>query len=80
MAVPRLKHFYAPLFMRSIADLIDQKDTLPFNRYEENGAVVLCDRRGTVKTEIPEVSLKGETLTDAPLAISSRPSAQASLH
>src|SRR5260221_12498913 len=45
---------------------------LPLNRYEgfqSDGAVVLRDRRGTRKAEIPEVSLKSETLGDDPLAI-----------
>src|SRR6266403_1604077 len=63
-----------PRILRSIADFIDQKDTLPLNRYEGfkgNGAVVLRDRRGTAKAEIPNVSEKanGGTLSDDPLAI-----------
>jgi HK97 family phage portal protein len=48
------------------------KDTLPVNSYEgfhSNGAVVLRDRRGTLKSEIPDVSTKAETLGDDPLAI-----------
>src|SRR5438105_1293537 len=63
-----------PRFLRSIADFIDQKDTLPVNRYEGfkgDGAVVLRDRRGTAKAEIPNASEKsnGGTLSDDPLAI-----------
>src|SRR3984893_4513766 len=47
--------------------LASQKDTLPVNHYEgfnDNGAVVLRDRRGTRKAEIPNVDLKSETLGD----------------
>jgi hypothetical protein len=50
----------------------DQKDTLPVNHYrgfKENGAIVLRDRRGTRKAEVPDVDLKAETLSDDPLAI-----------
>jgi hypothetical protein len=39
--------------------------TTPTHRYEgftEEGRVVLSDRRGTKKAEIPEVNLKSETL------------------
>jgi len=39
-----------PRFLRTIADRIEQKDTLPVNRYEgfqSNGAVVPRNRRGT---------------------------------
>jgi len=38
------------------------KDTVAVNRYEgfqANGAVVLRDRRGTLKAEIPEADTKG---------------------
>ena len=59
-----------PRFLRSIADRIERKETLPVNRYEgfkENGAIVLRDRRGTVKAEIPLVSEK--SMGDDPLAI-----------
>ena len=48
------------------------KDTAPVNRYEgftSNGAVVLRDRRGTSKAEIPDVDTKGITMGDDPLAI-----------
>ena len=60
-----------PRFLRSFLGA-DQKDTLPVNRYDgfkENGAVVLTDRRGTAKAEIPNVSEKAEILGDDPLAI-----------
>jgi hypothetical protein len=46
------------------------KDTAPVNRYEgftSNGAVVLRDRRGTSKAEIPDVDTKGITMGDDPL-------------
>lgn len=49
-----------------------EKDTIPVNAYEgfkSDGSVVLRDRRGTRKAEIPEVSTKSETLGDDPLAI-----------
>src|SRR4051794_25098149 len=61
-----------PRFLRSIANIIDQKETLPVNRYEgfkETGAVVLRDRRGTAKAEIPSASEKSVSLGDNPLAI-----------
>lgn len=53
-------------FLRAIGDelksRLSQKDTAPVNSYEgfqANGAVVLRDRRGTAKAEIPEVDEKG---------------------
>src|SRR5438552_7301455 len=62
-----------PRFFNAISEYISgRKDTVPLNRYEgftEAGAVVLRDRRGTRKAEIPEVSLKSETMGDDPLAI-----------
>ena len=61
-----------PRFLRSIADFIDQKETLLVNRVEgfkENGAVILRDRRGTAKAEIPSAAEKGVPLGDDPLAI-----------
>src|SRR5205085_199167 len=61
-----------PRILRSIANLIDQKETLPVNRYEGvkgDGAVILRDRRGTAKAEIPNVREKSETLSDDPRAI-----------
>src|SRR5438045_1055727 len=62
-----------PQFFRALADRLE-KNTQPLNRYEGfqgNGAVVLRDRRGTAKSEIPNVSEKanGGTLSDDPLAI-----------
>ncbi len=51
---------------------VDQKDTIPVNHFEGitgDGRVVLRDRRGTVKAEVPEVTFKSETLSDDPLAI-----------
>jgi hypothetical protein len=61
-----------PRFLSWLRDDGSTKDTLPVNRYEgfqSNGAVILRDRRGTQKAEIPEVNLKSETLGDDPLAI-----------
>jgi hypothetical protein len=37
--------------------------------FQGNGAVVLQDRRGTQKAEIPDVDSKGITMGDDPLAI-----------
>jgi hypothetical protein len=61
-----------PRFLRTIADVIERKDTVPVNSYEGfqgNGAVVLRDRRGTAKAEIPDVDLKASFGGDDPLAI-----------
>jgi hypothetical protein len=62
-----------PRLLRTIADRLE-KNTQPLNRYEGfkgDGAVILRDRRGTAKAEIPNVSEKanGGTLSDDPLAI-----------
>jgi hypothetical protein len=62
-----------PRFFRALADRLE-KNTQPLNRYEgfkSSGAVVLTDRRGTSKAEIPNVSEKanGGTLGDDPLAM-----------
>jgi HK97 family phage portal protein len=62
-----------PEFLKSVARFVtaDQKDTAPVNRlegFQANGAVVLRDRRGTAKAEIPEVTEKGFGGGD-PLAI-----------
>jgi hypothetical protein len=51
---------------------ISRKETLPVNTFEgfqENGAVVLRDRRGTLKAETPGINEKSETLSQDPLAI-----------
>ena len=40
-----------------------------FVGFQRNGAVVIRDRRGTLKAEIPNVSEKAETLGSDPLAI-----------
>jgi len=56
-------------FLRAIGDelrsRVSQKDTQSVNHYEgfqANGAVVVRDRRGTLKAEIPDVSEKSQTL------------------
>lgn len=49
-----------------------EKDTIPLNAYEgftSAGQVVLRDRRGTRRAEVPEADLKSETLGNDPLAI-----------
>src|SRR5580704_5190958 len=65
-----------PRFFRAIGDELqsrfNRKDTVPVNTYEgfqSNGAVVIRDRRGTLKAEIPNVSEKSGTLSSDPLAI-----------
>jgi hypothetical protein len=61
-----------PEAFRRIFTLGSTKDTAPVNSYEGftgRGEVVLRDRRGTVKAEIPDVSTKSSTLGDDPLAI-----------
>jgi HK97 family phage portal protein len=61
-----------PRFLRAVADRFERKDSIAVNRYEgftERGAVVLRDRRGTVKAEIPDVDSKGFSGGDDPLAI-----------
>ena len=57
-----------PQFFRALADRL-KKNTQPLNRYEGfkgDGAVILRDRRGTAKAEIPNVSEKanGGTLSE----------------
>src|SRR5258708_3340034 len=61
-----------PEFLKSVARFIraDQKETAPVNRYDGfrgDGAVVLTDRRGTSKAEIPDVDEK--SVGPDPLAI-----------
>src|SRR5207253_1622727 len=73
MTSAKLNNTSMPRFLRTIADRWE-KNTQPLNRYEGfkgNGAVVLRDRRGTAKAEIPNVSEKanGGSLSDDPLAI-----------
>jgi hypothetical protein len=65
-----------PSIFNAINKFLDgssQKDTLPVNQYEgfqANGAVVIRDRRGTRKAEIPDVSEKGmHGIGDDPMAI-----------
>jgi HK97 family phage portal protein len=65
-----------PRFFRAIGDELNhrfsRKDTGSVNRFEgfqSNGAVVVRDRRGTLKAEIPNVSEKSETLGSDPMAI-----------
>jgi HK97 family phage portal protein len=65
-----------PRILRAIGDELQsrlgRKDTAPVNTYEGfqgNGAVVLRDRRGTRKAEIPDADAKGFSGGDDPLAI-----------
>jgi hypothetical protein len=53
-----------PEFLKAVRRFVttDQKDTAPVNSFQGfqgNGAIVVCDRRGTLKSEIPEVTGKG---------------------
>jgi hypothetical protein len=59
-----------PEFLRGF--LSSRKDTAPLNRYEgftERGEIVLRDRRGTVKAEVPDADEKGFAGGSDPLAI-----------
>jgi len=65
-----------PRFFRAIGDEFNhrfsRKDNASANEFvgfQANGAVVVRDRRGTLKAEIPNVSEKSETLGSDPLAI-----------
>src|SRR5580692_7628007 len=65
-----------PRFFRAIGDelssRLNRKNAASGNEFvgfQSDGAVVLRDRRGTLKAEIPNVSEKSETLGDDPLAI-----------
>jgi hypothetical protein len=65
-----------PRIFRAIGDELNQrfnrKNTAPVNElvgFQGNGAVVIRDRRGTLKAEIPDISAKSETMGDDPLAI-----------
>src|SRR5258708_3750915 len=58
-----------PEFLRGI---FRAKDTAPVNRYEgftAAGAVVIRDRRGTPKAEVPDADAKGFSGSSDPLAI-----------
>jgi hypothetical protein len=64
-----------PKFIRAIGDefknRLGQKDTASVNRYEgfqDNGAIVLRDRRGTAKADFPDAEEKGFSAGD-PMAI-----------
>jgi hypothetical protein len=68
-----------PEFLKSVVRLVTSrpKDTAPLNGFEGfqgNGAVDVRDRRGTLKSEIPEVVEK--SIGDDPLAIYKRPGAK----
>jgi hypothetical protein len=59
-------------FFRAIRDEFEDRFTTKnaasgndFVGFQSNGAVVLRDRRGTLKAEIPNVTEKSETLGDA---------------
>src|SRR5579884_994502 len=57
-----------PDFLRRFADRIERKDTVPLNRYEGftgRGEIVMRDRRGTLKAELPTVETKSSTLSDS---------------
>jgi Phage portal protein len=63
-----------PRFARVVRDFltIDRKDTAPVNTYEgfnSRGEIIVHDRRGTLKGELPNVKEKSETLGSDPLAI-----------
>jgi HK97 family phage portal protein len=65
-----------PRILRAIGDEFNhrfsRKDAASANEFvgfQSNGAVVLRDRRGTLKAELPNISEKSETLGADPLAI-----------
>lgn len=61
-----------PRFLTRITESLSRKDAATVNHYEgfqANGAVVLRDRRGTVKAEIPDAEFKSAGMGDNPLAI-----------
>jgi hypothetical protein len=65
-----------PRFFRAIGDEFNHrfsvKDNASANEFvgfQSNGAVIVRDRRGTFKAEIPNVDTKSETLGSDPLAI-----------
>jgi HK97 family phage portal protein len=70
-------HFYKtmPRFISNIFSRTtnpNTSETAPLNRYEgfnSNGAIILRDRRGTLKAEIPDVDIKSMGMGDDPLAI-----------
>jgi HK97 family phage portal protein len=73
--VLHLKHLYARIF-RAIGDELNsrlsKKEIAPVNSYEGftgRGEVVLRDRRGTLKAEIPDAAEKGFAGGSDPLAI-----------
>lgn len=65
-----------PRILRAIGDEFNQRfirknaaSANEFVGFQSNGAVVVRDRRGTLKAEIPNISEKSETLGTDPLAI-----------
>jgi len=61
-----------PRVFQRVLDVYRGKDTVPVNHYEgfqANGAVVIRDRRGTLKAEIPDVAEKALGMGSDPLAI-----------
>jgi hypothetical protein len=72
-----------PRIFRAIGDEFNHrfsvKNTTPANEFvgfQGNGAVVVRDRRGTLKGEIPNISEKSEALGSDPLAIYKRSGAK----
>jgi hypothetical protein len=60
-----------PGFLRAL-NPFSRKDTAQVNRYEGftgNGRIVMRDRRGTVKAEVPDADTKAFGMGDDPLAI-----------
>jgi hypothetical protein len=67
---------FMPRIFRANGDEFNQrfnrKNAAPGNEFvgfQSNGAVVVRDRRGTLESEIPDMSTKSETMGDDPLAI-----------
>jgi HK97 family phage portal protein len=65
-----MPEFISRIFTRAAPQ--SSSGTIPVNRFEgitSDGRVVMRDRRGTRKAEIPNTDLKSETLSNDPLAI-----------
>ena len=71
-ASSRLKHRIFRAIGAEFNERLSRKDigsVDEFVGFQPDGAVVLPDRRGTLKAEIPNRSGRAETLDDDPLAI-----------
>jgi Phage portal protein len=59
-------------FFNRIIDSVSRKDIIPVNSYEgfpAGGQIVLRDRRGTVRAEVPHATEKSADMGSDPLTI-----------